>query len=60
LNGGYGVRIGRLGVDLGYVRPREVMGVEVPEASGPDFTGVMSPSDVKGEGTELGADGSVG
>jgi hypothetical protein len=45
-------------------RLREVRGVEAPEASGPDFTGVTVPgassSNVEGEGAELGASGRGG
>jgi hypothetical protein len=43
----------------GIHRLREVVGVEAPEASGPDCTGGTvphaSPSNVRGEGVELGA-----
>jgi hypothetical protein len=58
IEGGYGVRTGRLEVDLGSIGPKEVRGVKTPKVSGPDFTGVFgpwaSPFNVKGRGTELG------
>jgi hypothetical protein len=45
-------------------RIEEVRGVEAPEASGPDFTGVTvrgaSLSNIEGEGAELGASGRGG
>jgi hypothetical protein len=51
-------------VDLGSVGPREVGGVKIPKASGSGFKGVfvpwVSPSDVEGEGVELGAGGRGG
>jgi hypothetical protein len=46
---------------MGFTGLREVREVEAHEASGPDFTTVTvpraSPSDVEGEGVELGAHG---
>jgi hypothetical protein len=42
---------------MGSIGLREIRGVEAPEASRPDFTGVTVPqpstSDVKGQGVEL-------
>jgi hypothetical protein len=50
--------------EYGSVGFGEVREVEVPEASGPDLTGVTvpqaSPSDVKGKGEELDASGRGG
>jgi hypothetical protein len=59
------VRTGEFGVGLGSIGPGEVgWGAEVPEAFGPDFTGVTvpqsSPSDVEGESVEMGAGGRGG
>jgi hypothetical protein len=58
------VRTSELGVGMRSIGLREVRGVEVPEASGPDFTGVTvpqaSPSDVKSKGAKLGASGRGG
>jgi hypothetical protein len=49
---------------MGSTGLREVKGVEVPRASGPDFTGVIvpqaSPSNVGGGGVELGTGGTGG
>jgi hypothetical protein len=54
----------RLRAEMRSTGLREVRGDEAPEASGPDFTDVtvplVSPSNVKGEGVELGASGSGG
>jgi hypothetical protein len=55
------VSTSRLGVDMGSIGLREVREVEDPKASEPDFTGVTvpqaSPSNARGRGVELGADG---
>jgi hypothetical protein len=52
------VRTGVLRVGMGSIGLREVRGLEAPEASGPDFTGVTVPQasspNVKGKGAELG------
>jgi hypothetical protein len=49
---------------MGSIELGEVKGVEVPWASGPDFTGVIvpraSPTNVGGGGVELGTGGSGG
>jgi hypothetical protein len=51
-------------VGIGSIGLKLVRGVETPETPRPDFTGVIvpqgSPSDVKGEGVELGASGKGG
>jgi hypothetical protein len=61
---GHGVITGGLRVGMRSIGLREVRGVQVPEASGPDFTGATvaqaSPSDIEGEGAELGASGRGG
>jgi hypothetical protein len=58
------VSTSRVGVDMGSTGLSEVRAVEAPEASRPDFTGVTvpraSPSNVEGEGVELGTGGRGG
>jgi hypothetical protein len=58
------VTTGGLRVGMGSKRLAEVRGLEAEEAPRPDFKGVSvpqaSPSDVRGEGAELCADGRGG
>jgi hypothetical protein len=58
------VSTGGLRVSMGSTGLREVTRVEVPEAFGPDFTGVTvsqaSPSNIGGKGTELSVGGRGG
>jgi hypothetical protein len=60
-SGECGVNTGTLRVGMGCTELRKVRGVEAPDASTPDFTGLIvpqaSPSNVGGGGVELGNGG---